>query len=174
MRSVPAQLYDGRWLVAPLRHNESGHTACPSDGDILVTDEVNPVSSATNILSDTGPVRDKKRQPRRYRYDKPEMVARLEAVVQMNPFQYPLRTDERRDAWDAAIDHPGTHIRGNTPAERRRVMETYIIKCLQYAPQATRDFNDAAGPVFQRYMQLLNTLIDLKKKRSDEVSNPLS
>ncbi|XP_055357458.1 replication initiator 1-like [Paramacrobiotus metropolitanus] len=103
-------------------------------------------------------------------YDNPEMVARLEAVINVNPYQYAAGSAERKDAWNAAL-----RLVGPTTAYKTRSAFRHLIRdCLKRAPITALQFNDAAGPVFQRYMELLNTLIFMEKAKVHSVGSPHS
>ncbi|XP_055347826.1 uncharacterized protein LOC129594975 isoform X2 [Paramacrobiotus metropolitanus] len=113
----------------------------------------------TNAVSHT--VRRKKRKrPPRFRPEtcNPEAVARLEAIIQVNPYQYGPGK-QRHAALDAVVDLLNETSAGNT----RSSLKSFIRDCLLTAPEAVEHFSDTAEPEMQRYLVLVKTLTDLRK-----------
>ncbi|XP_055347866.1 uncharacterized protein LOC129594996 isoform X2 [Paramacrobiotus metropolitanus] len=86
-----------------------------------------------------------RRRVTRFRHDNPEMVARLEAVLTVNPFQYAQGSKEQLDAWDAAV-----RLLDPAIVTTRNLLRFTVGECLRMAPKAAQQFDSDAGPVFQR------------------------
>ncbi|XP_055347830.1 uncharacterized protein LOC129594976 isoform X2 [Paramacrobiotus metropolitanus] len=134
------------------------------DGEAEMPSAVDAGDGGNDPAVSTAIPRKKRKRPFRFRHDNPEAVKRLEAVVQVNPYQY-APGNHRNAAFDSVVRLLGPEAVGNT----RGALKTFVHFCLAQAADAQLRFNDAAGPVFQRYMELLNTLTDMKKNRVTDV-----